>query len=384
MRILRRSFPVLLALTPLAVIAVVLPAAGQTSIRDARDARDRARNEQAAAAAQIDVLQAQDAQVAAAVRTITAAVATQQARVDAARTALAAAEAEAAAHQSQVAETEVALGALRGKVNEVLVDDYMGRTDDGAFSVLRAESASVALRRSALLEVIGTDRRRALSDLRGLEADRRHALVAAETAVAEAARLRAELDADLAELQARRADQERLGRELDVRIAAWRSRQDQLEAASEQLSSFIRTQQAKVLGDLALSQASRQGFIVPTKGPIGSGFGMRKHPIYGIVRLHAGVDFDAPMGAPVIAAKEGRVIFAGVQGGYGNVVVIQHAGPVTTVYAHLSSIDVRTGNYLGKGELLGRIGSTGLSTGPHLHFEVRVNGEAKDPMLFLP
>ena len=126
-----------------------------------------------------------------------------------------------------------------------------------------------------------------------------------------------------------------------------------------------------------------QGFILPLKGKIDSGFGMRRHPVYGDVRMHTGTDIDGRTGDPVVAAKEGRVILAGVFGGYGNCVIIQNGG-VSTLYGHLSSIDVSVGNTVNKGEFIGRVGSTGVATGPHLHFEVRINGDPKDPMLFLP
>ena len=86
----------------------------------------------------------------------------------------------------------------------------------------------------------------------------------------------------------------------------------------------------------------------------------------------------------MFASKDGEVLYAGARGGYGNAVIIEHDGGVTTVYAHLSKIAVTAGDHVATGEAIGLIGSTGLSTGPHLHFEVRVGGVAKDPELFLP
>jgi murein DD-endopeptidase MepM/ murein hydrolase activator NlpD len=111
-----------------------------------------------------------------------------------------------------------------------------------------------------------------------------------------------------------------------------------------------------------------------------SGYGMRFHPISGKRKPHLGVDFAAPTGTPVRSVGDGRVRFAGWQGGYGKVVFVEHSNGQSTVYAHLNRIDVRVGQVLSKGETLGVVGSTGASTGPHLHFEFRVNGRHQDPL----
>jgi murein DD-endopeptidase MepM/ murein hydrolase activator NlpD len=107
---------------------------------------------------------------------------------------------------------------------------------------------------------------------------------------------------------------------------------------------------------------------------------MRFHPISGNRKAHLGVDYAAPTGTPVRTVGDGRVRFAGWQGGYGKVVFVEHSNGQSTAYAHLSSIDVRVGQSLSKGDRLGAVGSTGASTGPHLHFEFRVNGRHQDPL----
>ena len=113
---------------------------------------------------------------------------------------------------------------------------------------------------------------------------------------------------------------------------------------------------------------------------ITSGFAMRFHPILRTWRAHLGVDYGAVTGTPVRTVADGVVDFAGVQGGYGNVVIVKHGGNTTTVYAHLSRINVRSGQRVQQGDNLGLVGATGWATGPHLHFEFRVNGAHKDPM----
>ncbi len=113
---------------------------------------------------------------------------------------------------------------------------------------------------------------------------------------------------------------------------------------------------------------------------VSSGFKMRFHPILQTWRAHLGVDYAAPTGTPVRSIGDGTVDFAGVQNGFGNVVIVKHRNNHTTVYAHLSRISVKRGQTIGQGQNLGAVGATGWATGPHLHFEFRVNGVHRDPL----
>jgi murein DD-endopeptidase MepM/ murein hydrolase activator NlpD len=106
--------------------------------------------------------------------------------------------------------------------------------------------------------------------------------------------------------------------------------------------------------------------------PVSSRFGLRTHPISGVQRPHTGLDFAAEQGAPVLAAAAGRVVYAGEYGSYGNIVVLQHTPAVMTLYAHLSAIYVQSGAWVNQSAPVAAVGSTGASTGPHLHFELRV------------
>jgi murein DD-endopeptidase MepM/ murein hydrolase activator NlpD len=112
---------------------------------------------------------------------------------------------------------------------------------------------------------------------------------------------------------------------------------------------------------------------------LASGFGGRTHPVLGTWKKHEGLDYSAAMGTPVMAAGDGTVIRAGRSGGYGNLVELRHANGITTRYGHLSRIDVRVGQRVKQEQRVGAVGSTGLSTGPHLHYEFRVGGVARDP-----
>jgi len=121
------------------------------------------------------------------------------------------------------------------------------------------------------------------------------------------------------------------------------------------------------------------GMRLPVSGRVTSGFGSRFHPILGYQRFHAGLDLAAPTGSPIVAAADGRVVAAGWRGGYGRLVAILHAGGVQTMYGHMSRIAAAPGSYVRQGQVIGYVGSSGLSTGPHLHYEVLKNGRPVNP-----
>ncbi|HEX2296254.1 MAG TPA: peptidoglycan DD-metalloendopeptidase family protein [Actinomycetota bacterium] len=123
--------------------------------------------------------------------------------------------------------------------------------------------------------------------------------------------------------------------------------------------------------------------LMPAAGPITSPYGYRTHPIFGDQRLHTGIDIGAGYGAPVVAADDGTVVYAGTMSGYGNVIAIDHGGGLSTTYNHLSGFYVGTGQSVARGTTIGAVGCTGYCTGPHLHFEVRINGSPVDPMPYL-
>jgi murein DD-endopeptidase MepM/ murein hydrolase activator NlpD len=128
---------------------------------------------------------------------------------------------------------------------------------------------------------------------------------------------------------------------------------------------------------------STGAFNWPADGPVTSSFGWRQHPIYGGWRMHTGIDLGAGYGQPIRASDGGTVIYSGWCGGYGNLVMIDHGKGITTLYGHCSSISVSNGQSVSKGQVIARVGSTGNSTGPHLHFEVRQNGVPINPWGYL-
>jgi murein DD-endopeptidase MepM/ murein hydrolase activator NlpD len=124
---------------------------------------------------------------------------------------------------------------------------------------------------------------------------------------------------------------------------------------------------------------TRQGLMRPVPGWETSGYGLRRHPVLGYTRMHRGIDFHAPYGSPIYAVSDGTVEFAGRHGGHGNFVKLGHGGGLETGYAHMSRIAVSPGERVRRGEVIGYVGSTGLATGPHLHFEVYRGGQTVNP-----
>jgi murein DD-endopeptidase MepM/ murein hydrolase activator NlpD len=121
----------------------------------------------------------------------------------------------------------------------------------------------------------------------------------------------------------------------------------------------------------------------PVAGPVTSPFGVRTSPTTGAQEFHEGVDIGAAQGTPIRAAASGTVTFAGQMSGYGNVVIVSHDGGLQTRYAHQSAMSVTAGQTVAAGEVIGAVGATGEATGPHLHFEVRLDGVAVDPVPYL-
>ena len=125
-------------------------------------------------------------------------------------------------------------------------------------------------------------------------------------------------------------------------------------------------------------------FIWPVQGEITSYYGWRTHPIFGTTRYHSGYDIACDTGTPIAAADSGTVVYSGWLGGYGYCVMIDHGGGLVSLYGHNSELWVSEGQYVQQGQTIALAGSTGWSTGPHCHFEARLNGELTDPMNYLP
>ncbi|MGI6633425.1 MAG: murein hydrolase activator EnvC family protein [Bacillota bacterium] len=179
----------------------------------------------------------------------------------------------------------------------------------------------------------------------------------------------------------RSMDREKYLAEIHAEKARLEKALDEMEERSKALEKIIA--EAQAAGKLPQRELS---MIWPVTGYwITSYYGSRPHPVLGYTRFHSGIDYAADYNVPIKAAESGKVIVAGVDpGGYGNYVIIDHGGGISTLYGHANKLNVKTGDVVVKGQTIALVGSTGISTGPHLHFEVRVNGQTTDPLQWLP
>lgn len=168
--------------------------------------------------------------------------------------------------------------------------------------------------------------------------------------------------------------------QLAVNLRDLEKQEDQLIERSNQLTDQIGAIQAK----LGTKRTGKLSMVWPVVAPITSQFGNRYHPILKKYKMHTGLDLGAKMSTPIKAAESGAVIMAQWDPGYGNMTVIDHGDGISTLYGHQSKLAVRVGDKVARGQVIGYVGSTGISTGPHLHFEVRVNGQVKNPLNYLP
>ncbi|HJT25738.1 MAG TPA: M23 family metallopeptidase [bacterium] len=146
-------------------------------------------------------------------------------------------------------------------------------------------------------------------------------------------------------------------------------------------ASYLTRQDMRWVALAAL--ADQKGFLKPTTGRFADGFGMRLHPITHKMAFHEGLDLAPGWGARVVASQDGKVLFAAIRAGYGRLIILDHGGGLTSYYAHLDEILVKPGQFVKRGALIGKVGNSGRTTGPHLHFEVRLNGKPRNPLLYL-
>lgn len=265
-----------------------------------------------------------------------------------------------------------------------------GGDESVAGALLRARSSEDAETALVYSEAVLDDTDELIDRFERAEERQRRTAEAARDAKRLASRHRAAASEAEATLTSAHEQHERLRLALESNAAELSAKLDEVRTRKVVLQTTVTAQRHASDGVqqlLAAVQAgqpawSRGAVTMTTPLPghsIGSPFGMRHHPVLGIDRLHAGSDMGAATGTPIHAAGDGMVVFAGDRGGFGNVVIIDHGHQLGTVYAHQSSIGVTTGQRVNRGEVIGRVGSTGLSTGPHLHFETRILGVPVDP-----
>ena len=191
----------------------------------------------------------------------------------------------------------------------------------------------------------------------------------------------ASINSQQAYIQRAIAKNESMINKLRTDRVAYQKAERELAKQSASIGSYIN----KTAKDTNVQVAS--GFIKPIQGRITSPFGWRTHPIFNSRSFHSGIDIGGPNLGAIRASNSGKVIYSGWYGGYGKVVILEHGmvngKPITTLYAHMSSIAVSNGTKVSKGQVIGYEGTTGYSTGPHCHFEVRVNGQPNNPLNYI-
>jgi len=426
---MKRLHRLLVACIGLCLLAQLIPSgvSAQTEqIDQLRSDRDAVRADRARAAADLDPLLSANEQIEEALRVLTEDLASRQAELDATRFQLERARIEVIAAQDEVVLEQQRIADLRLQLQRQAITAYVQPRGTGDEDVFRASDLNEGERRRALVSAVQTSQADILDDLRVAEANRELAVARAENA---------QRNIESRELQAQRqvtqvdeaiANQQRLEAILVERIAEFQEEVDLLAVDEANLQAEItgliieEEQRAAAIREAARIQAERervareeeqrrqaqiaaavrgeasaveapvsranaalvgapsgQGLTWPVNGTVTSNFG----PRWG--RQHNGIDIAANTGTTVASAGSGTVIAAGFSGGFGQRVLIQHSGGLVTLYAHLSSINVSTGQSVSSGTSIGAVGCTGSCTGPHLHFETRVGGTAYDPRSYL-
>lgn len=401
------------------VTALTGPTWAEDSVADLEAQRAEVADAARSAAAEIDLLRAEDAEIAAAVDELDLWIAQVQADIDATEQAIEVAEEQARIASGAAAQLDADIAVLEELLSDRAVEAYVNPGGATAEAVLEADDMNAAARRRFLIGVTQDDITSVLDGIRTARAERDDQLALAEEGRAAAAEKRQSLGARLIELEEAKAAHEQVRAEFEQRIAAYQEETSKLQVADDQLSELIRRAQEPppVVEPTVIEEpepepeptvtpepaATPEPTVTPEpttepepsgggsgalqwpiSGAVVSGFGMRVHPIFGDTRMHTGLDIDGSSGDPIGSAGSGTVIFAGWQEGYGNVVIVDHGSGLSTVYAHMSTLGTAEGASITTGQNVGQVGSTGYSTGPHLHFEVREDGTAVNPLSYLP
>ncbi|HSM80153.1 MAG TPA: peptidoglycan DD-metalloendopeptidase family protein [Nodosilinea sp.] len=250
---------------------------------------------------------------------------------------------------------------------------------EGWAVLLQSQNFNEFLDRQYQLKRVFAADRQVLADLKAKADAIQQQKAAVEEKRNQVALLRQQLLSQKQQYEAEASEEKQLISRLKDRRGALEAAETQLARESEQIGGLIRQ---KIAASTGVIRGTGR-FVFPANANISSGFGNRVHPILGYSRFHAGVDFAASYGSTIRAADSGRVIFSGWYGGYGQAVIIDHGGGLSTLYAHASRLLVSEGQAVQQGQPIAAVGSTGLSTGPHLHFEVRQNGNPVNPAGYL-
>lgn len=357
---------------------------------DLQNAIGEAGQEEAAALAKLQQIQTQKAQIDAKVRAL-------DLRLTQAQIRLAPLEAEAKrmadeynAVLAHLQKVQARLDRAQGRLNQSAAGLYRSERRGVSYDSILTQRPENVVSQKEYLNQVSNDRRKIVKRvtvLRNDVEDERQKVekqkAQADAAANEArsvrdqiAQLRQEIEPARAQAAAAATAEQQTLFYIRKNKAKYEREYNALLAASDAIGASLRTRGGPVTAGQPCGSR-------PVPGGIGSGFGYRTHPITGTRRMHTGVDMHASQGDPIHACRAGIVVMAGWNGGYGNCVVIDHGDGMATLYGHQSRIAVHEGQMVHTGEVIGYVGSTGASTGPHLHFEVRINGNPVDPVPYL-
>jgi murein DD-endopeptidase MepM/ murein hydrolase activator NlpD len=356
-----------------ALLATMVAPAGAAKSTDARAQRDAVRARKAKLAAQLNTLKASETQLLTAARDLNDQVLAQAAKVDAARQAVKAATAELNEAQQSLAETKSSITSLSRALVDRAVEAYMspGSSDPTGFE--DTKDLAAAARKQALLDSVSSNDNDLIDELNAAKEDYAVQAAAAKAAQAKAQARKSQTEAALASLEKAQAQHRRLVAAVTAHQKEVLSEIDAQAKADSELTRIINQRASSAGSGAGTTARNASGCIWPAKGRVSSEYGRR----WG--KLHAGIDIAAPTGTPIWAAKAGTVIFSGQQSGYGNVIIIDHGGGFTTLYGHQSRRIAQVGQHVSQGQLIGKVGSTGHSTGSHVHFETRYGGSPRNP-----
>lgn len=395
----------------LLVLAVVMGIAVSSSASAQTDRQDEISEEIESLKAQIGEASEDETRLLGEIDDATAGIKEQQGKVDALSTqvdqigaqvstvekAVEVHQAEGSDLELQRAELDANIGDARSSFSSVASAMYAsGNSDTQGFIAMAFDAAdprdlylgstylsSISGEREAEVDRLSTLRNDAaflndeIAGQRAVAEDMRDQLSNEQDTLAAA---REEQDLALQELEAQQAERQKLLDEAIERQDEFEAQISDLQQESDRITEALKAREAIRAGQSVKGSGQ---FIVPVAGRVTSGFGSRVHPISGRVRMHTGVDFGASTGTPILAADSGVVVSAGWRNGYGNTVLIDHGNGLATLYGHQSRLAVRAGQSVAQGDVIGYVGSTGNSTGPHLHFEVRKGGTPVNPMSYL-
>ena len=337
----------------------------------------------AEAAGNLNAAKAADSEIASALLSINEAAQTTQSRIDQAQRQLEVARETMATATTELDESSEEQELIEEQLRAKAVEGFKSGIDDPG-PLFSNRDINQSIRQAVLLQETNKSTAELLEDLRALLEDRQVDQAEAIQAAEDAEALEAQLVAELETLREQSTIQLELKAEAESRISKWESELTAYAAEDSAIQKLIADSTATPIAVPAPAEPSLLGYQWPVVGRVTSPYGYRIHPVYGTRKLHSGLDVGAPTGTPIAATSGGEVIFSGVRGGYGNAVIIDHGGGITSLYGHMSKLGVSKGETVDRGDIVGLVGSTGTATGPHLHFEIRVGGTAVDPAPYLP